>query len=471
MCKVSKGLFYGSWWLPDDPENKIRGTLTISEDGSAELVFDFFNHQCDMMLNREQNASIEIHGETPETLHSGDYRFYVLQGVEFRREQLKSNHIREYVTPSRVIVSGNATEAQSRLKTVKIFIEDFDFFFNVERSTIAVFGSNSNTFKQNFDLPEVQLRGKGDLSISLHYGSSFPSPDKLTSEFFGSGKSFDFRLQTPQAYVKIESLDGKTFGEWQKVIEGIRYFLCLIFGRPLYLKNIRFDSTNLFGTSLHFYSAVPNPALNHYTANRLLFRYSDIKENFGLLLFAFVDIYEKIKKSFDYFFYSFFDAKEFDERRFLFMSLALENFSKSCRAPSGKYSNERWGVILEKITVNLSSDERAFIRHKLEYANEASLRERFKDLFNLIEGQIDSSFNCGRYIHEFIDIRNKITHRMSSLDGDDERRMVRLTYQAFYLYILLVFHQCFSRAEVPNLPFKLDREIWLKWLLFRYKDY
>lgn len=140
-----------------------------------------------------------------------------------------------------------------------------------------------------------------------------------------------------------------------------------------------------------------------------LFSFRFARSRFGGLITAWLDNYDKFNSSFNLYFATKTGRDLYQENRFLMLAQALESLhrhsSNDTCFPPDDYS--MLSGLLEKAVPNRFKD---WLRSRLAYGNEPSLRQRLKSLFKRFEPVYGDSKKVKGLISRIVDTRNYLTH-------------------------------------------------------------
>ena len=149
----------------------------------------------------------------------------------------------------------------------------------------------------------------------------------------------------------------------------------------------------------------------------MLFRYTDVRNDFGIILSRWLDSYERYKPTFDLYFASVYGLPAYREVRLLWLTQALEALHRGSSDETVMLEHEFTDVV-QTLLSTCPSERRNWLNQKLRYGNELSLRRRIKQLMKPFTQYFGNKKQRGAFIDKVVNTRNYLTHYDDTLRDD-----------------------------------------------------
>lgn len=421
--------YNGKWFLPSNPGEKITGKLTIDSNSAAILhLIGRFS-----ILESDFQSTPIILGKAT---NGAFITLYKCTGI-FYREGFNDTYETDWSVS--VIIKGAHFESAADLLFNKASIElvHLDEWL----SATGFHGFNFDRTKCEF---EIRYKLPKRIDYNYHdkflfgFDFSMTSPKyESTLDFKQTAHFFLFNGQQPLHIDKI--LD---------YITNFRDFLAFATFQPTQIQGFVAQSeqvvTNIFGKQsmipIKVFFVNHTPLLPTKQPFRFLFTHQDMHE--GALLAWFENI-TKLRPVIDLLLDYISSQNPFTEQKFINIIQAVETFHRRKRGgtelPEADHQKR-----CEAIINAVSEEYRGFIKEKLKYSNESSLRKRLKELIK--------EFDCATlqkvipdfrsFITKVVENRNYYTHYGEDKESiaADRGELFRLTEK---LKVILTF-SCLS---------------------------
>ena len=227
-----------------------------------------------------------------------------------------------------------------------------------------------------------------------------------------------------KAYFKLVSDNAQELDEFFSVARKIVGLLCFTINETVHLDSMSATSheiiknhgdpapITIYAPSVFYYSK-DQPKIDR---NRMLFGFSDIRDNAEGMINKWIESYEDYKNAFDLYFLAQLKPQLSLEVKFLTLAQGLEAYHrKSC---GDKYmENDEFKTIRRRVIKEFPKKDRNWFGARLNYANELTLRDRIRrmvEAFNNFFGEEEKSL----LINLIVDTRNYLTHPDSDLESE-----------------------------------------------------
>ncbi len=399
--------YKGFWWLPSDSENKVAVDLTFSNSNGIKLniIGSWVNHWNSSMLNEGQSETIKIILGISEagkliTIYDSILKNYVLHsspGLDTQKYRSKILFIDAHFTdPSDIL----------------FYKAEVDYSYLSDWANLPVPAIKGREYNLSYTYPEkISAKiAQGQISVVYRYSSVY-----------------DLRHVRLSACLQIEPKMELSFEDfYSQFIFPIKNFLTLATNRPNSPTSVRLYSRNGTTQGSHALEEIPIQAIfqTEFRENigkksraLILFSLEDIKSNFSLVMQKWFNVVNELGMgSLCNLFFSVFSvlySKEmYAEHRFLNLVQAAELYHRLKKnnqvLPKNEHEYRR-----NSILNSIPEEHKEWLKQKLEFSNEPTLKERLSDLTKeVIIRLIDDP---EKWIVKIKNTRNYYTHYNQSL--------------------------------------------------------
>jgi hypothetical protein len=364
----------GVWWLPDNPERKLVGTLTYSprDGGELELVGGFAGLQelvsdgwvtaPSVILGEEQDGKkiTLLHCVQKAWAMGGGYatcsfsaqvvclgaHYATRQEMAFDGLSVHYSHLNEWAAQSFFDFEGEGDlrrVTHSKPKQVMAVIDD--------ESVVSI----RSSFSQRWD---------------------YSPPRAVTIEY--------------DANVGLELADRATFGEYTRLIQIVQVFLALAVGEPvhpLYMTStqpVQLADGRTAHLPVQIWARSPRIADTERAVSRdkMLFTLPDIADRFAPILNKWFENAELLEPVYNLYLGALSAPRMSEEPRFLSLTQAVESFHR--RRYGGAYLSRDeytplYERLVESIPQSVAEPHRSALKSRLFYGNEFSLLRRVEE--------------------------------------------------------------------------------------------
>ena len=199
----------GYFWLPDEPDKKIPGTLTISDGGEIELeVVGLFDESIDALNGKDDLSRIVGHVEK-DGLVTLENCFYRKKNIAFGNIAKSLIHVNKAFCAVAYDKDENVT-----FNTMSFSIEGLDEWIGISGITVS-YGSDYRTATIAY-VPQDEMVFSLTNGFNLHICFGYTLP--------GFPSTTEAKI-TQRAYFKLSSEEPREFGEFVSVLHQITYFI------------------------------------------------------------------------------------------------------------------------------------------------------------------------------------------------------------------------------------------------------
>ncbi|MBA2592447.1 MAG: hypothetical protein M3495_18775 [Pseudomonadota bacterium] len=415
--KESIGL-QGYFWLPDNLQHKIPGTLKVSDSGKVALdVLGTFRE----LPEFEPRPAPIIHGVTENGKSATLFDCFTYS------TQLRFPGIPKASATAAYLFLGAHLHETDPLEFARVIfsVEGLNQWLGLTGISVS-HEWDAHELKQaaiTFRPPPAQAyKLGGALDLSIKFRSTIP---------FGYGSITEARV-AQEAFLEIEAAKPTAFHDLLRVVHRVNTFLCLAIDEAVALTGVGVSSptisetigenTRPVGLQVYFPSLPHSEKAPAVDSHRLLFPYAAVAANLGDLISAWLADYEVLEPAINLYFASTTARHAYVETRFLFLVQGLETFHRRTSDKTVMPDSEFQDVKRTVLSMCPQSHTE-WLKTRLTYANELSLRQRLRALIDPISHYFGDSSRVGALIHEVVTTRNYLTHydkssKQAALSGE-----------------------------------------------------
>lgn len=410
---MEKFEFAGIWWVPNNYENYIHGILKFnSEDGAyLELmgnILDYEELQTDIILGKTANGK-------NITLYKC---FYI-------KKTLISSEINTSIVFANIVFEGVHF---NRVEDIR-FTELSCHYSNLDEwawmKGINIISSSQDKIEISYDYPTpIKVEVSKDYTVALYAITQTPSYSIVQKEASIKQK----------IYIKLINKELNSFEEHSEKLNHIKNLVSLGVGGPISIIDFigkteenkeEFKGDTIYTkVKIYFATKYSTNAYKEILPPRMLFTFRDIKDDFDSVIKKWFNKKQNLGPVFDLYFGTIYNSDMYLEQKFLSLIQALESYHRRTK-PNNEISPEKHEERIKIVIDSVDDNYRKWIKTKLKYSNEPSLRNRLKELvegcdtlLNLPSGKKKKSF-----ISKVYDTRNYLTHYDTSLESKAAKKM------------------------------------------------
>ncbi|MEM2888041.1 MAG: hypothetical protein QXI71_02715 [Candidatus Bathyarchaeia archaeon] len=398
---IEKVTYKGAWWLPSKPEKRISGTLTFTPWSGAtlNLIGSF--------------KEIEDHNKflNPEIIlgMSADGTFITLYEC--------------FETEFRMSTAGFLTSSfyADMMFVGAHFIKKEDVKFR----QLDVHYSNLNEWVNIYGFKHQPPSNEMEMTVSY----AMPKPVEASLDNFKLSIVFKVKslFKTEEVaikqktYISIAYPEEKPLDECLKAIYYIGNFLTFAVGEPVYPLSVEgiteankqkhndkefYPPVKIFRRSLY----LPKQPKKISPYNMFL-PFKDISDVFVDVIKAWFGKIEQLEPVYDLYFGTLYNPRMYLQHQFLNLIQAVEAYHRRTMK-NYELPEEEHAKRLEETIKATPSEHKEWLKNKLAYSNEPTLRRRLKDIFEMLSISAKEEFcpDEDHFISKVVDTRNYLTH-------------------------------------------------------------
>ena len=405
----------GFFWLPSSPENQIYGTLTISDGGNIKL---------ELTQSLDPSIKAQLGGTHPDSLNQilghveedGPVRIDRCYHISKKRSIVHGKLIvSDVIRASRAFIGFPYNEdTEPRFNTFTFSVEGIDKWVGISGIEVDLSQIENSALTISYNRPtDISFNLKDDMQLLITIDWRPPG--------FPNTKSAEVSQKT---FFKLISKNACELDKFISIAQKITAFLCFVMDEIVCLESISATSNShcqeiADGVKIYCPSwpyAEDEPEINE---SYMLFRFEDRQDRVESIINKWIENYEQIVPVFDLYFWTKMGVLPSWNMQFLTLAQALEAFHR--RTSDDKHMDEAEFKEIRKTLVNkCPKRERNWFAHKLNYANELTLKNRIEKMIEPFDCLIDDE-RRPQLINSIKDTRNYLTH----YDPDSESKAAK----------------------------------------------
>ena len=369
----------GYFWLPSEPDEKLPGTLSISDGGHIELeVIGRFGGRIEVSLNADLNPIERIVG------HIEKDGFVTLDDCYYKTLPLSlmGDISKSLIHVGKVFIGVRYDEGESPVfNTLTFSVEGIDEWVGI--SGISV----EHHFEER--TATISYQSPEDISLDLDNGMRL----LITFHWTLPGAPIIKEARISQkTYFQLVSEEERELKEFTSVARKITNFLCFAIDKTVSLDsmsatadNLRQDlgrgQTRLVPVNI-YYSSLPyskdEPKIHQHD---MLFGFGKIQNDVEKKIKNWMEAYEKVAPALDLYFLAKMGMRTYLEARFMALAQGLEAYHR--RTSDEKRMDEaEFEGLVENLVNQCPEEHREWLSRELKYGNEVNLRKRLRGIIN-----------------------------------------------------------------------------------------
>jgi hypothetical protein len=446
--------FNGVWWLPENPDKKVSGTLKFSSDETTVLqLIGSFKEITEINVVKNHNLILGLTSEGKEiTL----FKCYEYQSVI---------HIPGFMN-SCFFISVVFVGHQFK-KIEDIVFDSILLNYNNLNEWAGINGFQLQPNKNNEDdhpLAEIRYFKPQIVAVKLEKFSI-----SIDFQFTQKGGFSEIKWEQT-TFFKIDTDEPTNFDGYMSLCYNIQNFLSLAMGSaalPLTVIaktkecQITMGDGNVMYPEIFIFYPIRgfNELKKNITYFNMLFSFRDISADYEKCIKNWFAKSSALKPVNDLYFGTLYNSSIYLQHAFSSLIQAIETYHR--RTHDGKYLTDEeylkvvYPILIKSLPSTIDENFRESLKGKLLYLNEFSLRKRLKEILEYC-GNLTEHFikNKSEFIENTVDTRNYLTHFDKKLEGKakQEEKLNLLTQQLkFVLEICLLQELEISDTTIGNL--------------------
>lgn len=412
--------YAGIWWLPEDPDNTISGTLKFDPTRGSNLkLIGSFKENKDFNTFLAPNIILGI---------TSDGKRITLYKCRESGSQMGIPGFLSSFFVAQVIFVGHHFEREEdivfdSLSLTYFHLEEWTRITGIKVSVITDSNSKFEELEISYIHPKDVKATIDDFHISIDFSLNL------------SGDRIKKCVLEQTTIIKIEPHKQIHFNHYRKnICYHIQNFLSLAIGEAVYPLTIKgkteackmktTDNKIIYNNISIFYSMKRSAGKSKTLyPDDIFFLFEDISDDFEKYLNKWFAKSEILSPVYDLYFGTLYNPSMYLEHQFLSLIQALESYHR--RVYGGKYLSDSdyiqiYEDLIKAIPKEIDNNFRESLKQKLRHHNEFSLRKRLNEILKIC-GDVISLLICDKkeFVNDLVDTRNFLVH----YDRDLEKRV------------------------------------------------
>jgi hypothetical protein len=439
--KTSEALkLQGSWWIPGNQNDQFHGALEISQRGRATLEM-FANADNQLLTSGAQIQT--IYGLTQNG------KVVTLINCLITRSNLSSPGMLNASLVADVVLFGINTDLGFSIPCSEVI-------FNVEKFAewTGITGAKvTNNWQRGqhtikYTLPKVsRYKVTKNLTVSIVFNALLPMAGNVRETKVSQDSAIKLMLDPPLLLEEVFLL-----------LYRLNSFFCFAYDEPTALTSVSIFSPKFTALSRGnpqqlqldvFYPSTPDPdtvpVMSAFTG---MLPFNAIEKRFGKVIAAWLINYKSVEPSLEAYFAATMAKHSSLETRFLALVQGLESLHRrSSKATT--MSMDEFKSLMKNLIAACPENRKEWLKNRLNYANELSLRQRLKDLLKPYAPFFQPQPK--ELINSIVVTRNYLTHFDKSLESSAQSNgnLWRICQKLEALFELQILHRLnFTENEI-----------------------
>ncbi|MGA2915832.1 MAG: HEPN domain-containing protein [Sedimentisphaerales bacterium] len=428
--------YKGMWWLPENPERKVAGILSVQ---NRDIKLDLFDSLKRSNLRDYLSSGNEVFSpKIIQGITDNGKPCTLLNTFLANRNDNSSGVCNESYVVNFLLVGKlyNLTD-EIKFSSVSInytYLEEWlgyqPFKINYNEKPLTAKFEPPVFFEFDIDSIDSKITLSGDLITSIEHFTSF---------------EWNYR-----AFIKVTPKDYMDYNWYLEIISSIGNLLTLLTGEPIYPKQIKACGSDIeIGAGQKtkeiiefFYGLWGDKLPKTIHCNEMIAPLPILKERLNIIFQKWFEKSLLLKPTCDLFF-STFRTKTYQDAVFLNLVQAIESYHR--RKCSGIYVDKEEYAKYEKLMTEaipheMPKDLKESFRRRLRYGNEYALRKRIREIFSNVQKSMLELIanNTEKFIEKIVDTRNYLTHYDKELESRSITKGIDFYYANEKLWLLLI---------------------------------
>lgn len=427
----------GFFFMPESPEKKYPGLLTISDGGIIELEITSEGQAFNEFNEFEIGTLIGL-------LENG---YVTIEGCSYRKRNLSfGESAATSLIHGRTAFFGVGMIQPAKFKAIKFSLDGLSEWLGRPALKITnTFEDWSATLEKHSpihcNLP-LNLSLKIDIKTKLPLHINYPITELHQ-----------------HSYIEINSDTPQDFEFFQSVMFKVSRFFSFLIGQSvsIYSVSAHIEDENIdkhYRWLDVYFKSRNKSILEKKVFHEMLISYYSINSRLETVLYNWLAEYENLTPAIHLYFAAQDDSFGFLDTKFTGIANALEAFHRRTRPHSTTWTENEYEAKLEAILKSCPETEREWLGAKLKFGNEISLSKRLKELIAPFKSVFGNSSTKKSLVNLTVGTRNYYAH----LDPAGKERaaqgakLIALTFRLRVLFALSMLHKLgFSESETIDL--------------------
>lgn len=402
----------GYFWLPENQDKKVPGTLTISDGGAIELeIVGLFNDSIKALNGEDDLARIIGHVEK-DGLVTLDNCFYRKKNFAFGGISKSLVHVNR-------VLSGVAynKDEEVTFNSVSFSVEGLNEWLGISGISVS-YGDDFKTATIKYT-PQDEIVYNLNNGFKLHilFGYTLPGIPHLAEAKISQ-----------QAYLKLSCEVARELPDFIETLHKITYLLCFAVDTTVTISDVSATSNEIVREIAKgktkpvnigvYYPSLPfSEQLPQIDIHRMLFLYSHIRGNAEEILNNWLNAYSVIRPALGLYFSAATGTHKYLDGKFLALAQGLETYHRRTSSETLMERGE-FRTLLASLIWLCPKQHRNWLRGQLYHGNEINLGRRIKKIVEPYKSYLGNSKERNILIRGIVNTRNYLTHYSEELEKE-----------------------------------------------------
>lgn len=400
----------GYFWLPENPDIKIPGTLTIFDGGKIELeVVGLFDESI-AALNGQDDLS-RIVGDVESD------GFVTLENCFYKKKNYAFGGIAKSLIYANKVISGVAYDKDELLtfNSISFSVEGLNEWVGITGISVNYSSDYKSATIEYKPQNEIVFHLKSDFKLHIFFAYTLP----------GFSKTTEAKI-TQRTYFKLSSENIRELSEFTTLIHQLTYFLCFAVDDTVTIADVTASSNELV-TQTEGDKPRPVPIKLYYPSlpfsetkpkietHKMLFQFHHILENAESIFNNWLNAYTQIRPAIGLYFSAVTGTYKYLDGRFLALAQALETYHRRTSTET-LMDVDKFRNLLAQLLWLCPKKHRLWLKGRLYHGNEINLGLRIKRIIEPYRTYLGNSKQRNKLIRDIVNTRNYLTHYNESLE-------------------------------------------------------
>ncbi|PHZ84660.1 HEPN domain-containing protein [Paremcibacter congregatus] len=397
----------GLFWLPENENKKIPGTLIISDGGKIELeVIGLWDESA-----KSFNDDYEITRIIGDIEQGG---LVTLNDCFFANKSYGTGCI------SRIIVNGALVGAAWE-KDEKVTFNTLSFSVDCLDEWVGIRSLSTDT-DQNRRTTTISCKLPENIGFTLDNGMEL---DIFFRRVLLETSNPPEAKITQLTYFKLKSKELRGLSEFTDVAFKLTNLMCFVMDETVTMKNISATTLEKLSDwggnkkyptpiSIYYESKPYSEKVPSQAQHKMLFNFDSIKDNAQLIFNKWINAYKDLSPALNLYFSTQNGGQKFLEGRFLALAQGLENYHRRTNDET-LMDSEEYNSLRKKILDGCPRDQMKWLEGRLMHGNEINFGKRLKRIIEPFKKFLGINKERESFIWDIVSTRNYLTHYSKSL--------------------------------------------------------
>ena len=429
--------YKGLWFLPEEPERRIPGTLVTN---SATGAFLDLNGSFRTISYGKQIDSLLTYELVLGTVKGTEISLYncVETSSNFSLPRsFATEHAHTATLAVETVFIGTHFQNKASLQLSDFMVSYTGLTEWTKKTGFTVGEKSPKEFVITYKtLPPIQVAQIDDYTVNIVTEANGNTPIVGRREANLKETLYaQFEFSTPRHY-----------DDGLKVVNLFANFLTLAIGKPIYKLRILAEGKRIE----IFLSNKEVGGASWLFASEMLFSLDDSEDKLSTLFKNYIEKQEQLEPIYNLYFGTLYNPRMYLSHTFLSLAQAAETYHRQIRK-GGVLTKPEYKAKKSKIIQSVSPEHKDWLEKKLEFGNELTLQERMEELLRDCSDTVRQFIgDVGEFATRVKATRNYLTHFSTKsknvADGDD---LIHLTYKLKILIEECILRELgFSREDI-----------------------